>query len=313
MKQFLGGENITLMNIRKSFARPCKILREFIKMLLYCRRSLRYLPPYKLILALVIEILQGGILSNMIMLCKHNSTIIDLSAKGLLTVLAPDNTLWIIRTNNLSDTPLGPLLPYLHEPREYQLFTSIIERGEDLVFIDAGAYIGGYAIRACKNNSKIIAIEPDPDNYRILMENIKLNKCKDATVLNVAIGDKDSYVIIYLQSKEDYGTISLVGGNIPKSVIRVQRLDEIVRANSHEKFFVKIDVEGYEIEALKGMEKLFPAVKYVMVECGIKRCKQVLTLMRSNGFKVLDIICHEVQNLEHIRGGSFSCNIFFTH
>jgi FkbM family methyltransferase len=253
------------VSIRRSFVRTCKILLKFIKMLLYCRRSLRYLSPYKLILALVTEILQGGILSNMTMLCKHNSTIIDLSTKGLLGVLAPDSTLWIIRVNSLSDAPLGPLLPYLHEPREYQLFASIIERGEDLVFIDAGANIGGYAIRACKKGLKVIALEPDPDNYKILIKNTKLNKCRDATVLNVAIGDKDSYVIIYLQSKEDYGTISLVGGNIPTSVIRVQRLDEIVRANSHKKFFVKIDVEGYEIEALKGMEKLFPVVKYVMV------------------------------------------------
>jgi len=93
-----------------------------------------------------------------------------------------------------------------------------------------------------------------------------LNSCRDVDVYNIAVSDENSYGMIYAQSEGDYGTISLVGGRIPKGMIRVQRLDEMIRTNSHINYFVKIDVEGHEIEALKGMEKLFPAVKYTMVD-----------------------------------------------
>jgi FkbM family methyltransferase len=180
------------------------------------------------------------------------------------------------------------------------------------VFVDVGACIGAYTIRACKNGLRTIAIEPDPDNYGILIENIKLNSCRDVDVYNIAVSDENSYGVIYAQSEGDYGTISLVGGRIPKGVVRIYRLDEILKELPHINLFVKIDVEGYEVKALKGMEKLFPIVKYVMVECIAERCRDVSALMYAHGFSSRYIICHKLQGLEHIHKGSFYCNALFT-
>jgi FkbM family methyltransferase len=63
------------------------------------------------------------------------------------------------------------------------------------VFIDVGANIGGYAIRAAKY-CKVYAFEPLPRNYKILKINEKLNNVK-INSYNLATGNKNGKVKLY--------------------------------------------------------------------------------------------------------------------
>ncbi|MBU5574844.1 MAG: FkbM family methyltransferase [Candidatus Aenigmarchaeota archaeon] len=59
-----------------------------------------------------------------------------------------------------------------------------IKKGD--IVIDAGAYIGLFTLYASKKvgkNGLVIAYEPDPENYKNLLENIKLNKCKNVKLI----------------------------------------------------------------------------------------------------------------------------------
>lgn len=61
------------------------------------------------------------------------------------------------------------------------------------VFIDIGAHIGKYTLPIAKIvgvQGKVIAIEPDPDNFEALLEGIKMNKLTNIVALNVAAYDK---------------------------------------------------------------------------------------------------------------------------
>ncbi|WP_069808214.1 FkbM family methyltransferase [Vulcanisaeta thermophila] len=59
------------------------------------------------------------------------------------------------------------------------------------VFVDVGAHVGGYSVRACGLASKVVAIEPNSHVIEVLRVNAKLNGCGDEfMIINKALGDK---------------------------------------------------------------------------------------------------------------------------
>src|SRR5438876_3842689 len=69
------------------------------------------------------------------------------------------------RTNDLD------LISSKHEPLATRSFQ--VAAGD--VVVDVGAHIGRYALRAASKASKVIAVEPDPSNFRLLERNVRLN------------------------------------------------------------------------------------------------------------------------------------------
>jgi len=69
------------------------------------------------------------------------------------------------------------------------------------VVLDVGAYIGyPYTLRLAKLvGTAVISIEPDPQNFRILVMNVKSNKLNDVILLNVAVSDKDGESPFYVR------------------------------------------------------------------------------------------------------------------
>jgi len=74
------------------------------------------------------------------------------------------------------------------------------------VFVDVGANIGGYSVRAAKY-SKVYAIEPLPRNYEILKINEKLNNVK-INSFNLAAGKERGKIKLYYELGH-YGTPSI--------------------------------------------------------------------------------------------------------
>ena len=69
--------------------------------------------------------------------------------------------------------------------------------------------------------------------------------------------------------------------------VDVYPLDEMIASEHID--LLKIDVEGAEIEVLKGADKVLKRTKYVMVEVQPENKKEVYSLMKQYVFKVLDI------------------------
>ncbi|MEM3385517.1 MAG: FkbM family methyltransferase [Nitrososphaeria archaeon] len=172
---------------------------------------------------------------------------------------------WVTRKNVPWDILCGPLLPYIHEPYVYHnWFTKYIRNIH--TFIDVGSYIGGYSIRASKMGVKnVIAIEPDQENFNILLKNIELNKCKvGIQVFNIAAGEKEQFINLYSPEKDNLGMINVIGKGVRKGCIKCYPLDKILKVEGP--IMVKIDVEGYEEAVLKGMAKILPKVNILFME-----------------------------------------------
>lgn len=134
------------------------------------------------------------------------------------------------------------------------------------VFIDVGACIGVYSVVASKEVGEqglVIAIEPNDCSY--LKWNIDQNDCKNVLVLNNAAGDENK--IVYLEKDADNFGNTMVSKKSFQNPIQMLTIDAIVDGK-HRISAIKIDVQGYEIEVLRGALQTIKENKriYLLVE-----------------------------------------------
>jgi len=160
---------------------------------------------------------------------------------------------------------------------------------EDSVIIDVGAYRGGYTIRFAKKaiKGKVIAIEPDSENYKFLILNIYYNDVKNVIVYKtIACGHRAK--IKFFENK-DVPAMSRVVTNNSNIEIEAITLDEITKSNELKKIdLIKIDAEGSEYEILKGSEYTLKLTKYLIIEVSTD-LRQILDFLEERGFIVINL------------------------
>jgi len=165
---------------------------------------------------------------------------------------------------------------------------------EGMNIIDIGAYIGTYTVLAAEkvgNTGKVIAIEPEPKNYKQLIENINLNGFKNVIPKNIALTDHEGLEKLYLSFSS--GGYSLVFQEDKNSYIEVpvKTLDRLLgELNLKKVDIIKIDAEGAEIPILKGAEETLeanPNVKIFVASYHYpSEVKEVCKFLNERGFKV---------------------------
>jgi FkbM family methyltransferase len=131
------------------------------------------------------------------------------------------------------------------------------------IVVDVGAHIGKYTLIASKMvgpHGKVVAIEAHPENYEILKKNIALNKLTNVIALNFAVSSKEAMVKLYEHGQEEgftiYNTIMtgrIMANNQNYVEVHAKTLDSILLENAiKEVNWIKIDVEGAELEVLRG-------------------------------------------------------------
>jgi FkbM family methyltransferase len=122
------------------------------------------------------------------------------------------------------------------------------------IIADCGAHIGIitlYAANKVGHTGRVIAFEPDKMNFRKLQDNIKLNKFNNIILVNKGVWSKNTVLPFF--SILSAGS-SFVIENTKKTVkVPVVSIDsELKKHNINRLDFVKMDIEGAEIEAVKG-------------------------------------------------------------
>jgi len=135
-------------------------------------------------------------------------------------------------------------------------------------FIDIGANIGLMSLHASKivgDNGKVISFEPLPSTYEVLNKNIEINKCNNIVAEKFAIGSKNEFANFYDNLTINRGSASFFRRDDEKSChkITIKRLDDYLEENRFNRFVncIKIDVEGWELEVLKGAKTLLSSKK----------------------------------------------------
>jgi FkbM family methyltransferase len=146
------------------------------------------------------------------------------------------------------------------EKEESNLFLSLI--GSFDLFIDVGANTGYYTAIALSWNVRTIAIEPLSQNLKILMKNIKLNGWVDVEIIPLGLGSSVSSIDMF-GSDTGASFVKKWAGNTElfRKTISLTTLDTIIGNRFFEKkILVKIDVEGYEYQVLKGATSFLASI-----------------------------------------------------
>jgi len=132
--------------------------------------------------------------------------------------------------------------------------------------IDAGAHVGYFTCLMANAGASVIACEPNPEVLVLLRENAEAFNGR-IMVINEALTDQEGRSALHLSSEFDDGLSSLCWPQSgPTISVRTTRLDDLVEAGTKIRL-LKLDVEGSELAALRGLGKLLADVEYILIEC----------------------------------------------
>jgi FkbM family methyltransferase len=142
------------------------------------------------------------------------------------------------------------------EPHVTAAFRATLSPGD--VCVDVGAYIGYYTLLAAKlvgPAGHVYALEPAFDAHAALVSNAALNGVSNITTLRAAAGSFQGETAVVDQSIRSTVRPAEAGAKIPVRTVA----SVVPRAELERLRLVKVDVEGYEVEVLRGVEPIFEA------------------------------------------------------
>jgi FkbM family methyltransferase len=143
---------------------------------------------------------------------------------------------------------------------------------KDALVIDVGANIGWYSLNLSRflNQGQVISFEPFSKNYLELQSNLEANRLKNIQVFRVGLGNvNEKLQIRYNSDDHNLGMASINLATYDYSEdIEVKRLDDFDAQMDLKKLkFIKLDIEGFEYEALLGMSETLKTYKpYLLIE-----------------------------------------------
>ncbi len=177
-----------------------------------------------------------------------------------IPIAMPHGICWVTGAPGDLDLPVVNV-----EKPERQFVASFLQPG--MTVLDVGAHHGLYTTLMSKlvgPFGKVIAFEPSPRELVGLTRQLRVNGSRNVSVAPVAVGSSDGTADLYVVQRERSGANSLrrprLDGRLNDSVrisVPVTTLDEYLGEHGIGQVdFVKMDIEGAELDAFKGAERL---------------------------------------------------------
>ena len=145
---------------------------------------------------------------------------------------------------------------------------------------DVGANIGDICISAVARGlaSQAIAVEADSHNFNLLRTNILLNNLQNRiSAHQVAAGSSDGQVVQLLRSETNFGDHQIRpvtnSGTLSSIEVNERSLDSIVPKIDPQTDLVWIDVQGYEVEVLRGSSEICRTCVPIVMEISPEHLK----------------------------------------
>lgn len=146
----------------------------------------------------------------------------------------------------------------LFQRDEARLFERLTRRG--MTVVDVGAYIGYFTLLSSHlvgGSGRVFAFEPADEAYRYLLHNIEANGCRNVVAVRKAVSDTASTATLI---RDPVGPESFLTNGPDHGqgvVVETINLDKFFEAqNWPAVHLIKMNIEGWELPALKGMREL---------------------------------------------------------
>ncbi len=176
--------------------------------------------------------------------------------------------------------------------RDHRLLLSQFVKAGDLTF-DVGANVGERTEILQSLGASVVAFEPQP----ICAREVAARGNERVTVIQKAVGETEGTAQLHL--KADNVLASLIPDWQGREDIGVLTVSVITLDKAIDRFglpaFCKIDVEGFEVQVLRGLSHPIPAVslEYHCDARGIERVKECLDLLSKLGTYRVNLIGYE--------------------
>lgn len=185
---------------------------------------------------------------------------------------------------------ISSMLIYAKLPDEDEIMLLRKRADNETVFLDIGANVGLYSIALADKVGDVIAFEPHPFTASRCRKNFSINNLSENNVKEIALSSRSEKIFF-----SDYGGSSTVNKIVEQSenTIEVQAmtLDEFASLNNFSKeikYLMKIDVEGFELEVLKGAQNFLKDynIEAIVFECFGHQKELVSVILEKHGFKI---------------------------
>jgi FkbM family methyltransferase len=159
-------------------------------------------------------------------------------------------------------THLPRLLDVLPHEKAVQ---SVLRRLHGRVFVDLGAHYGFYSFILRRNFKHVVAVEPLPSNYAMLVDGVRNFHASNVTCVPRAVSDVSGYSKLFVDGENwnsALGEWKQPGNHI---VVETETLDSLLNAYD-EVTLVKVDIEGAELKVLRAAPESLRKVGNWVVE-----------------------------------------------
>jgi FkbM family methyltransferase len=207
-----------------------------------------------------------------------------------------------------------------HEGATFHFMRRFLQPG--MTYFDVGANIGFYSIFAAKRvgpSGHVVAFEPQQDTFQRMLENISLNNLHNIQPYNIAIANKTGILSLHrLDDSSKSFTSESDATSDSSDTVESTTLDHLFHQNKIAKpDYVKIDVEGFELNVLLGMKEILQnspptIIQLELYEAFLMRNDASIGLVESlarqygYGFYLLD----PLQNKLRVASGLLSGDVF---
>lgn len=177
--------------------------------------------------------------------------------------------------------------------KEHETVDWISMFNEGDVLWDIGANIGIYSLFAAIRGVRVFAFEPSPTNFWLLNQNVVLNNFENVTCMSLAIAKKTEVAGFKVDLSPAAAGVNQVSSKITSLLVQTYSIDDLVLSmNFDAPRFLKLDVDGNELEILQGGIRVLslPSTRAVMCEVDESdraTTSEIHALMKSAGFQTV--------------------------
>ena len=186
------------------------------------------------------------------------------------------------------------------------LYSGFLKPG-DLAF-DIGAHVGDRVSSFRRCGARVVALEPQPGPARIIQ--LLHGRDRNVTLVRAAVGSREGTLTLLVNSNNP--TVSTASGDFVKAaqgaqgwegqswnreiVVPATTLDALIALYGMPAF-IKIDVEGFELDVLKGLSRPVPALSFEFTTIARQAANDCVDRAVALGYRAFNVALGESQQM----------------